>query len=142
MSSFIKDFKAFIMKGNVIDLAVAVIIGGAFKPVISSMVDDIIMPPIGMALGGVDFSKLQYVIQQATIDGQAEVAIRYGMFIQKVVDFLIIGFCVFLIIKAYAGLTSMRKKDEAPADQAPPEPPAEEKLLSEIRDILKQKASV
>lgn len=136
MKNFFGEFKSFITKGNVIDLAVAVIVGTAFKPVISSMVDNIIMPPIGMALGGVDFSNLKYVIQQATIDGQAEIAIGYGMFIQKVVDFVIIGFCAFLVVKAYS--MTKKKEEEAPAE--PAEPPADEKLLSEIRDILKAKA--
>ena len=138
MNNFLSEFKAFIMKGNVIDLAVAVVIGGAFKPVISSMVGDVIMPPIGMALGGVDFANLKYIIQQATIDGQAEIAISYGVFIQKVIDFVIIGFCVFLVVKAY----SMTQKKEEEAPEVPVEPPAEEKLLAEIRDILKAKTSI
>lgn len=138
MNKFFEEFKAFIMKGNVIDLAVAVIIGAAFKPVISSLVDNIIMPPIGMVLGGVDFSNLKFIIQQATLDGQAEIAIGYGMFIQKVVDFVIIGFCVFLVVKAY----SMTQKKEEEALAEPAEPPADEKLLAEIRDILKTKSSV
>lgn len=136
MKQFFDEFKAFIMKGNVIDLAVAVIIGGAFQPVVSSMVNDIIMPPIGVALGGVNFTNLQFVIQQAILDGQPEVAIRYGVFIQKIVDFVIIGFCVFLVVKAVTQLQNLRKKEEAAA--APAEPPAQEKLLAEIRDLLKK----
>jgi large conductance mechanosensitive channel len=140
MNKFFEDFKAFIMKGNVIDLAVAVIIGGAFQPVISSMVNDIIMPPIGMAVGGVDFTDLSFIIQSAVND-QAEIAIRYGNFIQKIVDFVIIGFCVFLVVKLSSQMQNLRKKEEASPEtpEAAPEPSNEEKLLAEIRDLLKTK---
>jgi large conductance mechanosensitive channel len=140
MNKFFEDFKAFIMKGNVIDLAVAVIIGGAFQPVISSMVNDIIMPPIGMAVGGVDFTDLSFIIQSAVND-QAEIAIRYGNFIQKIVDFVIIGFCVFLVVKLSSQMQNLRKKEEASPEtpEVAPEASNEEKLLAEIRDLLKTK---
>lgn len=141
----IKEFKAFIMKGNVLDLAVAVIIAGAFKAIVTSFVNDVLMPPIGMLLGGVDFSDLKLVLKHgndAVMNGDAvvtaavsEVAIGYGVFINTVIDFLIIGFAIFMIIKAYN--KTQKKKEEAPA--APPAPSKEEVLLAEIRDILKEK---
>jgi large conductance mechanosensitive channel len=135
--SFIQDFKAFALKGNVVDMAVGVIIGGAFGKIVTSIVSNIIMPPIGVLTGGVDFSQLKLVIKEA--EGEAEaVTLNYGQFIQDVVDFLIIAFCVFLLVKGITALT--KKKEEAPAEPAPaPEPSAEEKLLTEIRDLLKQK---
>lgn len=127
--SFLKEFKAFAMKGNVIDLAVGVIIGGAFGKIVSSLVGDILMPTIGILTGGVDFSSLSAKI------GEAE--IKYGMFIQNVFDFLIIALCIFLMVKGINKLQG--KKEEKPAPPAPPEPSNEEKLLTEIRDLLKQK---
>ena len=139
--SLIKEFKEFIMKGNVLDLAVAVIIGGAFGKVITSLVNDIIMPPIGLLLGNVDFKQLKLVMQQgkeAVVNGTpavAEVSLNYGAFLQNVIDFLIIGFCIFMVLKAYQKVS--KKKEEVPA--APPEPTNEEKLLTEIRDILRTK---
>ena len=128
------------MKGNVIDLAVAVVIGAAFKPVISTFVDKIIMPPIGLALGGVDFSKLQHVIQEAvpSVEGSeavAEVAIGYGAFTQSIIDFVIIGLCVFLVVKVYEKM--QKKEEEAPAED--PKPSDEIVLLTEIRDLMKKK---
>jgi large conductance mechanosensitive channel len=142
--SLLKEFKEFIMKGNVLDLAVAVIIGGAFGKIITSLVNDIIMPPIGLILGKVDFKELKLVIQsgrEAVMQGTTvvtpavnEVAISYGMFIQNTFDFILIGLCIFLVLKAYNNI--VKKKEEAPA---PPAPTAEEKLLAEIRDILKSK---
>ncbi|WP_421764277.1 large-conductance mechanosensitive channel protein MscL [Ekhidna sp.] len=129
----LKEFKEFIMKGNILDLAVAVIIGAAFKTVISSFVNDILMPPIGMALGGVDFSDLRYTIQEAS-DGVEAVAINYGAFTQTLIDFLIIAFVIFMVLKAYNSM--QKKKEEAPA--APPTPSNEEVLLGEIRDLLKK----
>jgi large conductance mechanosensitive channel len=132
---FIEEFKAFIMKGNVIDLAVAVIIGGAFNKVISSLVNDIIMPPIGLILGGVNFKDLKYVIQEAAGD-TAEVAILYGSFIQNIIDFILVGFAIFVAIKFYTHLESLRKKPAVEA--APAEPSVEVKLLTEIRDLLKK----
>ena len=134
--SFIQDFKAFALKGNVMDMAVGVIIGGAFGKIVTSLVNDILMPLIGMATGGIDFTELKYVIKEA--EGEAEAVVRpYGQFIQNVVDFLIIAFCIFLMVKGIAALN--RKKEEEAAAPAPaPEPSAEEKLLTEIRDLLKK----
>jgi large conductance mechanosensitive channel len=134
------EFKEFAMRGNVIDLAVGVIIGGAFGKVVSSVVNDIIMPPIGMAVGGVDFKDLKLVLKDAGVDEAgaaiAEVAIGYGNFIQTVFDFTIVAFCIFMLIK---GISSMKKKEEAaPAPAAPPAPTKDQELLSEIRDLLKK----
>ena len=141
----VKEFKEFIMKGNVIDLAVAFIIATAFKSIITSFVNDVLMPPIGLLLGGVDFADLKVVVKEgseAIMSGDhvvtpaiSEVAISYGVFINTIIDFIIIGFAIFMIIKAYN--KSQKKKEEAPA--APPAPSKEEILLAEIRDILKEK---
>jgi large conductance mechanosensitive channel len=131
----IKEFKAFALKGNVIDLAVGVIIGGAFGKIVSSLVNDVLMPVLGILVGGVDFTGLKYVIRAAEGDA-AEVAILYGSFMQAVVDFLIIALSLFVIIK----LISMRKRSEpeaAPAPAEPPPPAPEVVLLEEIRDLLK-----
>ena len=141
-SSFIQDFKAFALKGNVVDMAVGVIIGGAFGKIVTSIVNNILMPPIGLLVGGVDFSDLKLTMKEAVMNGdevvKEAVTWNYGAFIQDVVDFLIIAFCVFLLVKGITALT--KKKEEAPAKPAPaPEPSAEEKLLTEIRDLLKQK---
>ena len=134
--SFIQDFKAFALKGNVIDMAVGVIIGGAFGKIVTSVVNNIIMPPIGVLTGGVDFTDLKLVIKEAEGEAAA-VTLNYGQFIQDVVDFLIIAFCIFLMVKGISALS--RKKKEAAAAPAPaPEPSAEEKLLTEIRDLLKK----
>ena len=130
----LKEFKAFALKGNVIDLAVAVIIGGAFGKIITSLVNDIIMPIIGVIMGGVSFTDLKYVITPASGD-IAEVAILYGSFIQAIVDFLIIAFCIFLFIK----LLASAKKKEAEAVLAPAAPSEEVVLLEQIRDLLKSK---
>lgn len=140
-----KEFKAFILKGNVLDLAVAVIIAGAFKAIVTSFVKDVLMPPIGILLGGVDFSELKLILKEgsaAVMNGDQvvapavkEVAMSYGVFIMTIVDFLIIGFAIFMIIKAYKN--SQKKEEEAPA--APPAPSKEEVLLGEIRDLLKEK---
>lgn len=129
---FLKEFKEFAIKGNAIDLAVGVIIGGAFGKIVSSIVNDILMPVIGIFLGGVNFSSLKYVIKpaQGTVP---EAAIRYGNFIQSVVDFTIIAFCIFLMVK---GINHLRKKEEAPPSPAPSK---EEILLTEIRDLLAKK---
>jgi large conductance mechanosensitive channel len=136
--SMIKEFKTFIMKGNVVDLAVGVIIGAAFGKIVSSLVDDIIMPPIGYLLGGVDFSKLKIVIKAGDEAAKvAEVAIKYGNFINILIQFIIIAFCVFLIIKALNA--SKKKEDAAPVVPAAPlEPSNTDKLLMEIRDSLKK----
>ena len=135
--SFIQDFKAFALKGNVVDMAVGVIIGGAFGKIVTSLVNDILMPVLGMLTGGIDFTQLKYVIKEA--EGEAEaVVLPYGQFIQNVVDFLIIAFCIFLMVKGIAAL-GRKKEEEKAAEPAPaPEPSAEEKLLTEIRDLLKK----
>lgn len=133
---FIKDFKEFAVKGNAIDMAVGVIIGGAFGKIVSSIVDNIIMPPIGVLTGGVDFTELKVTLKEA--EGEvAAVTLNYGQLIQDVVDFLIIAFCIFLMVKALMKLT--KKKEEAPAPVPDPAPTKEEKLLTEIRDILAKK---
>ncbi|HSF54217.1 MAG TPA: large-conductance mechanosensitive channel protein MscL, partial [Algoriphagus sp.] len=136
----LKEFKEFAVKGNVIDLAVGVIIGGAFGKIVSSFVNDVVMPPIGLLIGGVDFKDLNVVLKDATTNELGEevaaVTLNYGMFIQNVVDFAIIAFVIFLAIK---GINQMnKKKEEAPAPPAPPEPTHSEKLLEEIRDLLKK----
>lgn len=138
--SFIRDFKAFALKGNVIDMAIGVIIGGAFGKLVTSVVNNIIMPPIGVLTGGMDFTDLKLVLKDAvTRNGQVvseAVTLNYGQFIQDTVDFLIISICIFLVIKGFAALA--RKKEEKSSDTAPaPQPSAEEKLLTEIRDLLK-----
>ncbi len=139
---FLKEFKAFALKGNVMDMAVGVIIGGAFGKIVTSLVNDIIMPPIGLLIGGVDFSNLKLVIKKAVIEGGAEVAPavtwNYGAFIQQVVDFTILAFCVFMMVKIMNKLLKKEEKKPAPAP-APPAPSKEELLLTEIRDILKNK---
>ncbi len=128
----IKEFKEFAVKGNVVDMAVGIIIGAAFGKIVSSFVGDVIMPPIGMLLGGVDFSNLAITLKEAVGEDPA-VVIGYGKFIQTIIDFLIISFSIFMAVKAMN--TLKRKEQEAP--QAPPEPPAQEVLLTEIRDLLK-----
>ena len=140
--SFIQDFKAFALKGNVVDMAVGVIIGGAFGKIVTSIVNNIIMPPIGVLTGGMDFTDLKLVLKDAVKEGDQVVSeavtLNYGQFIQDVVDFLISAFCIFLMVKGIAALS--RKKEEKLAEPAPaPEPSAEEKLLTEIRDLLKNK---
>lgn len=132
----IHEFKAFAMRGNVIDMAVGIIIGGAFGKIVSSIVNDIIMPPIGLLIGGVNFSDLKFVMKDAVGDIPA-VTLNYGNFIQVLFDFLIIAFSIFMVIKV---MNAAKKKEEAPVE-APksPEPTNEEKLLSEIRDLLKNK---
>ncbi len=131
--SILKEFKDFAVKGNVVDMAVGIIIGAAFGKIVSSFVKDIIMPPIGLALGGVDFTDLKAVLQKSG-EGVEEVAINYGQFIQTVVDFTIVAFAIFMVVKA---MNSMKKKEEeAPAA---PAGPTEIELLAEIRDALKKK---
>lgn len=132
--SILKEFKEFAVKGNVVDMAVGIIIGAAFGKVISSIVSDVIMPPIGLAIGGVDFSKLAFTLKQASGDAAA-VVISYGKFIQTVVDFVIVAFAIFMLIKA---INTLKRKQEEAA-QPPPAPSKEAVLLSEIRDILKAK---
>ncbi len=130
----IKEFKEFAVKGNVVDMAVGIIIGAAFGKIVSSFVADVIMPPIGVLLGGVDFSDLVFTIKQAT-DEVPAVVISYGKFIQTVVDFTIIAFAIFIVVKM---INSLKRKEEAAA-APPPGPSAEERLLSEIRDLLKER---
>jgi large conductance mechanosensitive channel len=127
------EFKAFAMRGNVVDMAVGIIIGAAFGKIVSSVVSDIIMPPIGLLLGGVNFTDLKLVMKAAT-DTAPAVTWNYGNFIQVTFDFLIVAFAVFLLIK---GMNAMKKKEEA-APAAPPAPTKQETLLSEIRDLLKK----
>ncbi|SES23884.1 large-conductance mechanosensitive channel protein MscL [Halopseudomonas bauzanensis] len=133
--SLIQEFKSFAMRGNVIDMAVGIIIGAAFGKVVSSFVDNIVMPPLGLAIGGVDFSDLAVVLREAQGD-LAAVTLGYGAFIQSIVDFLIIAAAIFVAIKVMNNLK--RKEEEAPA--APPAPSKEEVLLADIRDLLKQQA--
>ncbi|MCG9911725.1 MAG: large-conductance mechanosensitive channel protein MscL [Flavobacteriales bacterium] len=143
--SVIKEFKEFALRGNVIDLAVGVIIGGAFGKIVASVVNDILMPPIGVLLGGVDFKDLKLEIKEAApaiMEGDkvikeavAAVTLNYGSFIQTVVDFTIVAFCIFLLVK---GMNKLKKKEPAPAPEPEPEPTNEEKLLTEIRDLLKK----
>ncbi len=130
----IQDFKKFIMKGNVVDLAVAVIIGGAFGKIVTSFVNDVVMPLLGLLMGKVDFSTLKWVIEPAYGE-TPELAVLYGQFIQNIVDFLIIAFAIFIVIKV---IEKNKKKKEAPVE--PPKPTPEAALLTEIRDLLKNKA--
>jgi len=129
-----QEFKEFAVKGNVVDMAVGIIIGAAFSKIVSSFVGDVIMPPIGVLLGGVDFSDLAFILKDAVGDAPA-VVIAYGNFIQTIINFTIIAFSIFMAIKLINRLK--RKEEEAPA--TPPKPSAEEVLLAEIRDILKEK---
>ena len=134
--SMMSEFREFAMRGNVVDMAVGIVIGGAFGKIVSSFVNDVLMPPIGIAVGGVDFSSLAITLKEASGD-VAAVTLNYGSFVQTVVDFVIIAFAIFMVIKA---MNSMKKKEEA-APAPPPKPSAEETLLTEIRDLLaKQKA--
>lgn len=136
MSKFIKEFKEFAVKGNAIDMAVGVIIGAAFGKIVSSIVSDIIMPPIGWLIGGMDFSDLKVKLPVNPINPEVSATINYGVFVQTVIEFVIIAFCVFLLVKGI-NIMARKKKDETPA--APPAPSKEELLLTEIRDILKNK---
>jgi large conductance mechanosensitive channel len=129
----VDEFKAFAMKGNVVDMAVGIIIGAAFGKIVSSVVSDIIMPPLGLLIGGVSFTDLKWVMKAAT-DTAPAVTWNYGNFLQVCFDFLIVAFAVFLLIKA---MNAAKKKEEA-APSAPPEAPKEEVLLTEIRDLLKK----
>lgn len=139
MKKFFNEFKEFAMRGNVVDMAVGVIVGGAFGKIVTSLVNDIIMPPIGFLLGGVNFKDLSIKLgEKLSEDGKTmeAVTVNYGNFIQQTVDFLIIAFCIFLLVKAVMKLTKKNEEEPAPAK---PEPTAEEKLLTEIRDLLKNK---
>ncbi len=151
MGKFIEDFKAFALKGNVVDMAVGVIIGGAFGKIVTSAVNDIIMPPLGLLIGGVNFSDLKITLKSAVQEIKDEsgniitqatdaVTFNYGAFLQNCIDFLIIALAIFFMIKGISKLAELRKKKEAEAPAAPPVPPSkEELLLTEIRDLLKDK---
>jgi large conductance mechanosensitive channel len=139
---FLDEFKSFAVKGNMIDMAVGIIIGGAFGKIVSSLVNDVIMPPLGVLIGGVNFTGFKLTIKEAVADAAGTVTsqavtLNYGQFIQNLFDFIIIAFAVFMMIKA---MNRMRAKQEQPAPTPPPAPPQptnEEKLLAEIRDLLK-----
>lgn len=137
----ISEFKEFAVKGNMVDMAVGIIMGGAFGTIIKSLVDDVLMPPIGMLMGGVDFSQLKFVLKDASVDAEGNaidaVAINYGLFINAIIAFLIVAFALFILIK---GMNSMKKRmEEEEAAAPPPAPPRQEVLLEEIRDALKAK---
>ena len=134
--SIIKEFKEFAVKGNVVDMAVGIIIGAAFGKIVTSVVGDVIMPPIGLMIGGVDFSDLAVVLKEATADTPA-VTIAYGKFIQTILDFTIVAFAIFMVVK---GINRLKRKEEAvPTPPANPAPSKEELLLTEIRDLLRDK---
>src|SRR6201991_3739693 len=135
--SVVKEFKEFAMRGNVVDLAVGVIIGAAFGKIVTSLVNDVIMPPIGYLTGGIDFKNLKVLIKEGDPTKKiADVSINYGNFINTVIEFLIVAFCIFMVVKA---INSLRKPEEAPP-AADPAPTKEEVLLTEIRDLLAKKA--
>ena len=142
---FLNEFKAFALKGNVMDMAVGVIIGGAFGKIVTSLVNDVIMPPIGLVVGGVDFTDLKLTLKQQVLDAAGEVLTpavtwNYGAFLQQVVDFTILAVCVFMMVKVMNRLTIKKKEEEpAPAPAPEPEPTKEELLLAEIRDLLKER---
>lgn len=142
MGKILNEFKAFAVKGNAVDMAVGVIIGGAFGKIVSSIVNDIIMPPIGWFIGGVNFSDLKFELPSVKIGKETMQAatINYGTFIQTIIDFVIIAFCVFMLVKGINKLANLKKKEEeaAPAPEAP-KPTKEELLLTEIRDLLKER---
>jgi len=135
------EFKKFISKGNVLELAVGLIMAVYFGAIIKSLVDHVIMPPIGLLLGNVDFSELKIVLQEATMNGDVEVpavAISYGIFLNTIITFVIVAFAVFLVVKGYNNMKSKMEKKEEEAPAAPPAPSKEEVLLTEIRDLLKK----
>ena len=143
MGKFIQEFKEFAVKGNAVDMAVGVIIGGAFGKIVTSLVNDILMPLLGLATGGVDFNAKVLVLSPAEYDAAGEVikeaaTLKYGSFIQNIIDFLIIAICIFLITRGITKMMDKLKKEEAPAPEAPKGPTSEE-LLTEIRDLLKDK---
>lgn len=129
---FFQEFRDFAMRGNVVDMAVGVIIGGAFGKIVGSMVDDVLMPPLGMAIGGVNFSSLAFELKAATETSPA-ILLGYGKFLQTIFDFGILALVIFFLVRTMNRL----QKQEAPPPAAPPEPTAEEKLLAEIRDLLR-----
>jgi large conductance mechanosensitive channel len=137
--AILKEFKMFAMRGNVVDMAVGIIIGGAFGRIVTSLVNDILMPPIGMLIGGVDFAELKLVLKQASVDAAGKeipaVTVNYGVLFNTIINFIIVAFAIFMVIKAM----NLAKKKEQAAPSAPPAPSAEEKILTEIRDILHAK---
>ncbi len=140
------EFKKFILKGNIVDMAVGVIIGGAFSKIVTSLVNDVLMPALGALMGGASFNSLKYVINPAVLDEAgnvvtAEAAILYGNFIQNIVDFLIIGVCMFCMVKMVSKITAKLHQEEKKAEEPAPAPagPTTEELLAEIRDLLKEK---
>lgn len=141
MGKFLNEFKEFAVKGNAVDMAVGVIIGGAFGKIVTSIVNDIIMPPIGWLIGGVNFSDLKFELPAVDmgIEKLAPATINYGAFMQTIIDFTIIALCVFMLVKGINKLARKKKAEETPAPPAPPQPSNEERLLSEIRDLLKDK---
>lgn len=143
MGSIVKEFKDFILKGNVIDMAVGIIIGAAFGTVVKSLVANIIMPPIGLLLGGIDFSKLKIVLKDEVKEGAdvvtEAVSINYGTAFNDIITLVIVGFCVFVLVKAYNTAKAKMAKEEAPKEEAPAGPSDEVKLLTEIRDVLAKK---
>ena len=143
MSNLLKEFKEYAMRGNVIDMAVGVVIGAAFGKIVSSLVDDIIMPLVGVATGGMNFTDYKWVIQKAVTDALGagitpEVSMNWGTWIQTIVDFIIVAFCSFIMIKFMNYLRKKKEGEEEIAAEAPAEPTAEEKLLTEIRDLLRE----
>ena len=141
MSKFLNELKQFAMRGNVLYMAVGVIIGGAFGKIVSSVVDDIIMPPIGWLIGGVNFSDLKFTLPSVEVIGGEKLSaatINYGNFLQTTLDFLIVAFCVFMLIKVVNKVTSKQKEEKPAETPKVSEPSQEEKLLSEIRDLLKE----
>ena len=140
---FFKEFKQFAMRGNVIDLAVGVVIGGAFGKIVSSLVSDIIMPPIGLLIGGVNFTDLVLTLKEAGVDAAGKVipavTLNIGSFIQTIFDFTIIAFAIFIFVKGINRLTHAAKQEEAATPPPPPAPTKEEELLTEIRDLLKER---
>ena len=133
----LQEFKKFVAKGNVIDLAVGLILATYFGAIIKSLVDDIIMPPIGMLLGGVDFGDMKIILKEA-VEEVPEVSINYGSFVNNIITFLIVGFAVFMVVRSYNKMKERYEKKEAEAPAAPPAPTQEEVLLTEIRDLLKK----
>ncbi len=130
----LQEFKEFAVKGNVLDMAVGIIIGAAFGTVVQSLVNDVIMPPIGLLLGGVDFAELAWIV--GTSPEGDPVAVSYGLFINSVISFLIVAFAVFMIVRSFNRMKREEEASDAAEPEAPPEPSAEEKLLAEIRDLL------
>lgn len=144
MKKFFAEFKAFAMRGNVIDLAVGVVVGGAFGGITTSLVNDMILPFVSLLTGGLDFTAWKWVLREAVLDAEgaeitAAVSVNYGNFISVILNFIIVAFAIFCVVKALnkAHELTEKKKEEVPA--APPEPSAEEKLLTEIRDLLRSK---